>query len=253
MRTLLPVALLALGACHPTPGAAADAGGQVHWGYAGREGPEHWSELSPGFALCQQGHQQSPIDLHAGRLSARPAYRVDYTAIHPVERNNGHTIQVDVPAGSALMVGGERLELLQYHFHAPSEHTVDGVHLPAELHLVHRGPSGLSVLGVLIREGAASAAYEPLLRSLPSASGDQRVLAEEHRTASLLPSAGPGRVFRYAGSLTTPPCTEGVSWHVLTDPVELSASQIERLRSVLHDNARPVQPLHARALSLDVP
>jgi carbonic anhydrase len=241
--------LLLVGACAP-PVAHPSTDGAAHWGYEGAEGPMHWAALSAGFATCASGRQQSPVDLSDPVAGTHPAYSVAYAPIRPTLRNNGHTIQVDYPEGSTLTIGGESFTLLQYHFHAPSEHTLNGRHFPMELHLVHRGANGLAVLGVMIREGARNEGYAALLDNLPGGSGEQRPLAAEHRAETLLP-AQIGGVYRYQGSLTTPPCSEEVSWHVLADPVELSTEQIAQFRRVFAMNSRPVQPLAGRALRLE--
>lgn len=248
-------ALLVLAACAPRPHAPAPAS-TPHWGYEGAEGPEHWAALSPLFARCASGGEQSPVDLAGARPEPAAEYRFEYAADAPTLLNNGHTIQVNVPAGSAMTVGGERHELLQYHLHTPAEHAVDGVRHPMELHLVHRGPSGLAVLGVLLREGREHPAYAALLRSLPDRSGAERQAAAPVDPRALLTAPGEPllpRVYRYAGSLTTPPCTEGVRWHVLAEPVELSRVQIESFRHVFEMNSRPLQPLGGRTLLLTVP
>jgi carbonic anhydrase len=247
---LLP-ALLFTGGC-ATPGVQPAPAVHAHWSYEGEEGPSHWASLSPEFAVCGSGREQSPVDLALAPAEPGSAYRPAYAPGHPVLRNNGHTVQVDVPAGSAIDIGGETYALLQYHFHAPSEHTVGGVRLPMELHLVHRGSRGLAVIGVLIREGAQNPAYAPLLDALPARAGEERQIAAEHRTETLLPAhEGPDwRVYRYPGSLTTPPCSEGVDWHVLAEPVELSGAQIEQFRRVFDANSRPVQPLRSRVVHL---
>ena len=244
------LALLSLGACtrpetHPSPHPAG------HWSYDGESGPAHWASLSPDFALCEQGREQSPIDLTRAMAARSPGYGIQYAPIRPTLRNNGHTIQVDYPAGSTLRVGDEWLELLQYHFHTPSEHRIDGRGFPLELHLVHRGADGLAVLGVLIREGRHNPDYAPLLDNLPASAGETRTLSIEHDARTLIPAALGS--YRYAGSLTTPPCSEGVRWQVVTDPVELSREQIEQFRRIFHANARPVQPLRGRTLTVDRP
>jgi carbonic anhydrase len=243
---LLPVLLLA--ACGaPRPAAPAPT---AHWSYEGDEGPARWGSLAPGFATCTAGHRQSPIDLAGAAPDGLDPLTVAYAPQRTTLRNNGHTVQADFPAGSVVTVGGERLELLQYHLHTPSEHTVDGAHYPAELHLVHRGPRGLSVLGVLIREGAANPAYAPLLDRLPDAAGESRAVPGDQHVEALLPRSL-GRVYRYDGSLTTPPCSEGVDWRVFAEPVELSAGQIAQLERVLHHNSRPTQPRGARGLRIE--
>ena len=219
-----------------------------HWSYAGRDGPDHWGELSPEFAACSGGSRQSPIALSGAVTAPSAEYRMHYPAAATTLRHNGQTIQADVADGSPLVIAGEPYRLVQYHFHAPSEHVIGGERLPLELHLVHRGPRGLAVLGVLIQAGRDNPAYQPLLDALPRRRGQERTLAGVLSPATLV---GPlDRVYRYAGSLTTPPCAEGVEWHVVAAPVELSEAQIARLTGVLGGNSRPVQPLNGRQVEL---
>jgi carbonic anhydrase len=165
--------------------------------------------------------------------------------------NNGHTIQVTYTEGDTLTVGDTGYELVQYHFHAPSEHTVAGKHFPMEMHLVHRSAAGaLAVVGVLIEEGAANAAFDPIWSTLPKGKGAESHL--EHVKVDvddLLPKTR--TVWRYDGSLTTPPCSEGVKWLVMTTPVALSAAQIAAFTAVVEPNSRPVQPRNGRVIATD--
>ncbi len=240
---------------HPAPGDEA-----VHWDYDGDEGPARWGQLSAGFSACATGRSQSPIDLPSVKPSALDPMTTEFNPAdletHPDERpeqvlDNGHTIQVDFPDGDSLVVGGERFRLVQLHFHAPSEHTVAGRGLPMEMHLVHRSDSGvLAVLGVLIAEGSRNPAYDPIFELLP-----REVTADEDLSGLTLDLEGmlPKRrvAYRYAGSLTTPPCSEGVRWLVLAEPVELSADQIATFVEIYDHNNRPTQPLHGRSLVLE--
>ncbi|MEO9322664.1 carbonic anhydrase family protein [Nocardioides sp. C4-1] len=238
-------------------------GTEVHWGYEGDIGPDRWGELSADYAECAQGVEQSPIDLHAGRPTAsEPGQEIelDYGEIDDHLVNNGHAIQlvndeVDSPddddLDDHLELDGVDYELLQFHFHAPSEHTVDGVASPVEFHFVHADADGnLAVLGVLVREGGSdNPAWAPFVTaaSTPSSMDVPSTLD----LAGLLPtSAGALEHWAYDGSLTTPPCSEQVTWLVLDHPVELSQAQVEALESVYVDNNRPVQPLGDRTVAL---
>jgi len=232
-----------------------------HWGYEGATGPASWGKLSPEFAICASGRNQSPIDIGKTSPASLPAVR---SAFGPAELrvahtehvadavNNGHTIEVRYTQGDTLMVGDTSYELAQYHFHAPSEHTVRGRRWPMEMHLVHKSSSGgLAVVGVLIEKGAANAAFDPIWSNLPRAAG-----AESHfehikvNVDDLLPKAR--TAYRYDGSLTTPPCSEGVKWLVMTTPVQLSAAQIAAFTSIVAPNNRPVQPLNGRMVATDL-
>ncbi|HET6462530.1 MAG TPA: carbonic anhydrase family protein, partial [Candidatus Krumholzibacteria bacterium] len=165
--------------------------------------------------------------------------------------NNGHTIQINYTDGDVLTIGSEQFQLLQYHFHVPSEHTVKGQHHAMEMHLVHATDDGkLAVIGVFIDEGAHNAAFDPILSNLPATKG-----AESHLdhvmvdVNQLLPSSL--ETYRYDGSLTTPPCSESVKWLVMTTPIQLSADQIAAFRAIINGNNRPVQPLNGRTVETD--
>lgn len=226
---------------------------EVLWGYEGNRGPAHWGSLDQGFSACAQGTEQSPVDLAAetDRPAAEtdrdhPAIEFDYGLHLAMVANNGHTIQVNLERGSGITLDGTRYELLQFHFHHGSEHTFDGAQLPMEMHLVHRSDRGaLAVVGVLLGEGAASEALAPVWERFPSQANWAVALPEEIDVMALLPE--PRTAWRYRGSLTTPPCTEGVSWIVMSKPVTLSAAQIMAFGALYPRNFRPPQPLLGRA------
>jgi carbonic anhydrase len=162
--------------------------------------------------------------------------------------HNGHTIQVNHAGADTLEIVGEHYSLVQYHFHAPSEHTVNGRHYPMEAHFVHQAADGhLAVVGILLALGRPNPALEPMWSKMPRQKGGEVVL-EELQVAmdDLLPRSR--TAFRYEGSLTTPPCSEGVKWIVMSTPVEVSAEQIAAFRAVVHDNSRPTQPLNGRSV-----
>jgi len=221
------------------------------WGYAGDGGPAFWGDLDPDFALAQEGTRQSPIDIEVNEtvftLADPPAVTYGPTAATIV--NTGRAVQVDCGPASTLTVDGRAYALEQFHFHAPSEHTIDGRHAPAELHLVHRdAESRLAVLAVLIEEGAEHPLLGELWESAPAERGAARPGAEARVDASQLLPASLGS-FRYSGSLTTPPCTEGVAWIVLREPIRASAAEIAALRRVHDGNNRPTQPLNGRTVT----
>jgi carbonic anhydrase len=228
----------------------------VHWGYGESDGPALWHTLHPSFEICRDGRQQSPIDLGAATTGQQIPLEFSYAPgqlriarhEHVVDiLNNGHTIQVDYDEGSTLTVRGVSYELVQYHFHAPSEHTVDGLPYAMEMHLVHQAEDGrLLVVGVLIEPGAYNSAFEPVWRHLPREVGEAKHL--EHVVVNiddLLPAERSS--VRYMGSLTTPPCSEGVKWLVMAKPVSLSVEQIRAFTSIVQGNNRPIQPLNDRA------
>lgn len=229
---------------------SAAARGDLRWGYEGARGPVHWSSLDPAYAACGAGRKQSPIDLGAAAAGRLPDLAFDYAPGPVTASNNGHTILAAPGPGSGIVLGGARYELVQFHFHHGSEHTVAGVRYPLELHLVHRDARGaLAVVGVLFKEGGANEALEPLWSRLPAKAGQTAAVPGRMNAAALLPARR--SAWRYDGSLTTPPCTEAVSWIVMTEPMTLSAAQIEAFAAIFPHNYRPVQPLNGRVLRRD--
>jgi carbonic anhydrase len=231
-----------------------------HWAYEGETGPDSWGKLSVEFSTCATGRSQSPVDIgqtaSASLPEIRAAFRPAQLKIAHHEHvadaiNNGHTIQVNYSDGDTLAVGDATYELAQFHFHSPSEHTVAGRHFPMEVHFVHKSASGgLAVIGVLIEEGSHNAAFDPVLSNLPKEKGVESHF--EHvklNVDDLLPKTRTS--YRYDGSLTTPPCAEGVKWLVMTTPVQLSSEQIAAFTALLKGNNRPVQPLNGRIVATD--
>lgn len=242
------------------PHAAAPADATPHWDYGAEHGPTAWGGLSPDFATCGTGRGQSPIDISGTTPSALPELKAAYQPatlriVHHEHKadvvNTGHSIQVNYPGADGLTVGGETFELVQYHFHGPSEHTVGGRHFPMEMHMVHKSAAGkLAVIGVLIEEGATNTAFEPVWANLPMEKGIEKHLEDVRVDVdALLPKAR--TTYRYDGSLTTPPCSEGVKWFVMTTPVQLSAEQLGKFRAAIQGNNRPVQPLNGRTIMMD--
>jgi len=223
-----------------------------HWTYEGEEGPGHWGELSPDFVLCMDGTAQSPIDVTDA--SELDLVNIDFnygeTALNIV--NNGHTIQVNTDEGSSISYNGINYDLLQFHFHHPSEHTVNGEPADMEIHFVHRDPNSgnLAVVGVLLMAGDEdNAAYASIFDNLPAEAGDPQTMDAVVDLMSLLPEQQ--TFYTYQGSLTTPPCSQIVRWLLLDTPVYLSETQIEAFASIFEMNARPTQPLNMRDLLHD--
>ena len=219
---------------------------QANWGYDGARGPAHWSELNPDSAVCADGKEQSPVDIPAGAPinPAKIKFHYQPSALNIV--NNGHTIQVNYDQGSSIKVEGKRYELLQFHFHALSEHTIDGEHSEMEAHFVHQSSDGeYAVVGVLLNRGAANRAFAPTLKNLPAKTGMEKTVEGVSVNAiDMLPRDR--SYYRYDGSFTTPPCTEGVRWFVMASPVMLSGAQIDAFASLYDNNYRPVQPMYDR-------
>ncbi|HEU0015559.1 MAG TPA: carbonic anhydrase family protein [Longimicrobium sp.] len=250
-----PFALAVAAVCAAAhPAAAQDHGSAPRYGYEGDEGPAHWGALSPAWAVCGIGRAQSPVKLERAAAAQAPPLRFGYQA-GPLElRNNGHTVMVPIGGRGSLTVGTDHYTLQQYHFHTPAEHEVNGRRPAMELHLVHLAADlSVAAVGVLIEPGDHNPALEPLAANLPTAPGQVRRVPGSFDPASLLPAGWQRGLqsFRYTGSLTTPPCGEGVHWFVLRAPVQASEDQIARFRRVMHHNSRPLQPLYGRVPTVD--
>lgn len=227
---------------------SAFAGDHASWGYVGADGPEHWGKLGHGFAMCDEGRNQSPLDLRSTVHAELPALSLDYPLLTSEILNNGHTVQVNFAPGGTLDVKGRRFELKQVHFHTPSENRIDGKSFAAEAHLVHADEKGnLAVVAIMVEEGAPNPALEAIDQAAPNHAGDHHGFADGQRLSALLPERRD--YLTYSGSLTTPPCTEGVLWVVLKQPTSASRTQIATLSQLMHGpNNRPVQPLNARLI-----
>ncbi|MFC1690164.1 carbonic anhydrase [Pseudomonadota bacterium] len=226
------------------------AGSDAHWSYEGDAGPEHWSELSADFSRCQGGQNQSPVDLVADFKVNLPELVFDYHGTPIRETNNGHTIMLNAAPGNFLSVPERQVkaELKQAHFHSPSEHTINGEHFSMEIHLVHSNEEGhLFVVGVMVEEGEENPMLNRIWSFMPEQVGGTSESPLTVFEAGVLPPTR--NYFSYAGSLTTPPCSEGVSWIVLREPLTASAEQVERFKQrVGPATNRPVQEKNARAI-----
>ena len=229
-------------------GAYALADSSTHWGYEGDTGPNMWAELDDDFALCGLGVNQSPVNLSRFIEAELPPLAFRYAPKPPEVVNNGHTIQVNLDSSGEFYTETASYQLKQFHFHAPSEHLVDGRSYPIEIHFVHKNDQGeLAVVGVFVEEGRPNPELAALLESIPPHVGDKDTSLPSLSPAGFLPKHQD--YYRYSGSLTTPPCSEGVSWYVLKTPISASRLQIERLKTVLPSpNNRPPQPLNARSV-----
>lgn len=220
-----------------------------HWGYSGEHGPDHWATMDPAAnAACSSGKEQSPIAISSGAAAFPDPLQVDYKAAPEVIVNNGHTIQDNYAPGSSMTVDGQSYQLAQFHFHAPSEHVIDGKPAAMELHLVHKNAAGgLAVVGVMIEEGAENSALAAVIDHMPKTAGEPEAVADTTvDAAALLPSDR--SYWRYDGSLTTPPCSEGVKWHVMKSSIQASAAQIAAFKALFPEgNGRPLQPMNARS------
>lgn len=219
-----------------------------HWNYErGPEGPAAWGQLEPTFEACAKGSTQSPIDIRQTQKAALPALQIQYKPIDLNIVNNGHTVQVLGGSGQTLTVGDKTYELQQFHFHTPSEEAINGKRAAMVGHFVHKSADGgTGVISVLFQPGKTNAAYAPVFDHLPRKGERITVDGLSLDLGALLP-ADKG-YYAFKGSLTTPPCSEGVSWMVLKQPVRLGAEQIKAFRRLYNANARPIQPLNGRVV-----
>jgi carbonic anhydrase len=232
----------------------------VHWSYTKEGGPAAWGALSPAYALCNSGKFQSPVNLLTDAGKGSSEWKVDYkkTALHIAHNenvqeliNNGHTIQVTPEEGSSITYGGKLYQLKQFHFHTPSEHTINGQHFPMEIHLVHESDDkSLAVIGVLVKEGAHNGNFDQLIKYLPNAAGEKKTYDSISIEIGInVPKEMDA--WHYVGSLTTPPCSENVQWLVMKNPISMSKEQVDAFSSRLHHNNRPTQQMNKRTLTVD--
>lgn len=226
-----------------------DQAHSTHWSYAGETGPEKWASLCSSFSDCS-GKHQSPIDITGGEFSAELSeLELNYTDGQTLNAiNNGHTVQINQIENSFLSLDSVKYELKQLHFHCPSEHTVGSEAFPMEVHLVHiSDDKNIAVVGVLFVEGEENSFLTNIINELPSIPDSSISSETQINITSLLPVTK--KYYKYMGSLTTPPCSEGVNWFVLQTPITASKEQIEKIASIMPvNNARPVQPLNDRPI-----
>lgn len=245
MKTNIATSLLLAGMCFSASAIAED---KAHWSYSGPEGPDHWGELAKEFSTCSTGRNQSPVNLTGMIKSSLSKMKVNYKAGGHEIINNGHTIQVNYEPGSMIDIGGHIFELKQFHFHTPSENTIEGHSYPMEAHFVHADPDGnLAVIAVMFKEGKANAELEKAWARMPEQAGEHQVLGPMVDADILLPHRHD--YYRFNGSLTTPPCSEGVWWFVMKYFDTASKEQIEKFAHTMHhDNNRPPQAINARMI-----
>lgn len=219
----------------------------IHWSHHdGKEGPENWKNLCDGFTSCG-GHAQSPINIttnEATKNSELTPFKFNYNTTNVDIINNGHTVQFNTFGNNSIFISNKEYKLLQFHYHAKSEHTIDGEHYPIEVHFVHKhSDMDYAVLGMMFQEGEDNELFTEFLSQFPAKKGkfESEKLIELKK---LLPSDL--SYYYYKGSLTTPPCSEVVSWYVLKSPLKASKEQIEKFSEILHNNFRPLMPLNDR-------
>jgi carbonic anhydrase len=222
----------------------------AHWTYQGHGGPSEWGSLDPAFVACKVGKLQSPIDIHGAQAANLQAIKFDYKPSALKIIDNGHTIQVNYAPGSSIDVGGARYELVQFHFHKPSEEKINGKSSAMVAHLVHANSAGqLAVVAVLLDPGGASELVDSLWKNIPKEKEKEVVVANVTIDAARLLPESRG-YYTFQGSLTTPPCSEGVTWFVLKTPVKIADRQIAAFGKIYPLNARPVQPLNGRSVQV---
>ncbi|CAI1868406.1 Carbonic anhydrase precursor [Serratia quinivorans] len=229
-------------------GFSANATEQAHWGYEGQEDPAHWGKLSPDFSLCETGKNQSPVNVKGALKTQHDKLKLAFQPGKQQIVNNGHTVQVNVSGGNTLVLDNDTFTLQQFHFHAPSENEIDGKQFPLEAHFVYKDQQGaLAVLALMFQQGKANPQLAQAWRQMPTAVDQPAILTTPLDIKALLPQNF--NFYRFSGSLTTPPCSEGVSWMVLDKPVSASAEQIAQFRAVVHHaNNRPLQALNGRVI-----
>ena len=227
-------------------GAAQEHHPEHSWDYGDANGPTHWGDLKPEFAPCKTGHHQSPIDIRDPRKADLPPLRFDYKPSPLRIIDNGHTVMVNYAPGSFLNVGGKQYELKQFHFHRPSEEKIDGKGFEMTVHLVHADREGkLAVVAILLQQGDDNPLVRELWKDLPKEKEKEEILSNIQIDISRLLPSDHG-YYTFSGSLTTPPCSEDVTWFVLKHPTTVSAAEIEQFSRLYRNDARPTQPLYDR-------
>lgn len=224
-------------------------GVQPEWGYSGTTRPNAWGKLSTNFSKCESGMAQSPIDLKGAIKGTSAPITFNYKSSPLVVVDNGHTIQANYAPGSSISIDGDQYALLQFHFHTPSEHQIGGKAAAMELHLVHRNAANkLAVVGVMINKGPEQLLIGKVWQAIPPSGQTNTAENIAINAVDLLPVNR--SYYSYTGSLTTPPCSEGVKWHILTTAISLSQRQIDRFKELYQIDARPLQPLGDRQIEL---
>ncbi len=222
----------------------------VHWTYGGDTGPQNWGQLKPEFQQCAVGQRQSPIDIRDGIEVQLDPIQFDYHSSNFRVIDNGHTVQVNVDPGNSITVMGHRYDLLQFHFHRPSEERINGRQYEMVAHLVHKDAEGkLAVVAVLMDQGSAHSVVQQIWNNLPLEKNIEQPGLAKMDLKDLLPDRK--RYYTYMGSLTTPPCSEGVLWMVMKQPATISREQIAIFAKLYPMNARPIQQASGRLIKED--
>ncbi len=220
----------------------------VHWSHKGEDGPKNWKNLCDGFKDCG-ANAQSPININSKEVKdASLNINFDYKTSTVDILNNGHTVQFNVDGDNKIIIDNEPYKLLQFHYHALSEHTIDNKHFPLEVHFVHKNSdTKLAVVGIMFVEGESNKLFEKYLNDFPTAKGNFKS-EDMINLINLMPEKK--NFYNYKGSLTTPPCSEIVNWFLFTTPIQASKEQLEKFSKILKNNYRPVLPLNNREVKL---
>ncbi|WP_426164700.1 carbonic anhydrase [Pseudoduganella sp. R-34] len=219
----------------------------THWTYEGESGPANWSKINSDWAKCATGSRQSPIDIRDGMKVDLEQISFDYRPSGFNVTDNGHTVQVMVSPGNYLSVAGRTYELQQFHFHRPAEERVNGKGFEMVVHLVHKDPEGrLAVLALLLERGKPQPTIQTVWNNLPLEKGDTATPSIVLDPNDMLPQRRD--YYTFMGSLTTPPCTEGVLWLVMKEPVQASPAQLALFSRLYPFNARPIQASSGRMI-----
>lgn len=239
---------LMLGLCILLPNLAAGSG-RIEWQYEGHLGPENWGFIKPDYALCGTGQQQSPVDLTGAVETTLPALELHWRAADWELYNSGVALELEAKDAGYAMIDGDRFDLRRISFHAPSEHAINGVRFPMELQYLHENATGqMSIISVMLKGGGRNDAFDAIMARAPVSANHRNPVG---RVSTLPLISDIGDILRYYGSMTAPPCTEGVQWTVLTDPVVISDAALMAFTALYPMNARPLQPLNRRYILSD--
>lgn len=244
MKKALLVSVLS---CFLISPALAEEHSSQSWGYIGSGAPHKWGELGAGFEVCKSGTEQSPVNIDRFMQEGVPALNMAYSAVPLVVANTGYTVQVNVAPGTGFRANDTNFNLLNFQFRTPSEHYVDGAPYPMEAQFFHKAADGaVSIVSVMFKVGAHNPLIEGIWQNVPQVGSSKDVSGVEINPSDLMPEDK--SFFIYQGSLTAPPCTEGVTWYVMQEPIELSAQQLKAFQAVFPINARPIQDLGERTI-----
>jgi carbonic anhydrase len=221
------------------------AASAAHWSYQGADGPDHWGKIDAASKVCATGSQQSPIDIVNPIKAQLPPIKIAWHDRCETIVNNGHTIQLEVVPGSTLSLNSDSYTLLQFHFHHPSEHMIAGKPFAMEAHFVHQNGAGnLAVLGVMMKEGSSNAVFKKIAETMPKQAGPPVKADKTIDPHALIPSER--GYYTYEGSLTTPPCSQTVTWLLLRESIQVAKDDIDAFAKVFPMNARPLQDENRR-------